>query len=119
MIVQHLQAMILPLVMRGTHEASGVAQRYNPVTQDPQEEAMLPSIHAMKEGEESSRGWDISGRGPGTTISSHVIRNVQEKTREVQRQRTVLQRPQARVLLRLDVSIEEAKERSRWQHGIS
>jgi hypothetical protein len=47
-------------MMRTTHEASGVAQRYNTVIQDPQKEAMPPSIHVMKEGEESPRGQKMS-----------------------------------------------------------
>lgn len=89
--IQDTQTTVLPLVPRSTGKANGVSQRHNEAAQYPQKEAIAPSIHIINEGEESSRGYNMSRRGPATTILSHMIRNDQEKDRKPQRLRIVIQ----------------------------
>lgn len=45
--------------------------------------------------------------GVETTMPSHVIRNVQEKTEDAQRRRMFIHHSQAKVLPLLDISIQE------------
>ena len=83
--VQRLQATTPPFVIEDAEELSGVSQRRNTAIQEPREEAMPPSIHFTTEAKMPSRGRNMSAWGPGTTMFSHVIQNVQEKTRKAQR----------------------------------
>jgi hypothetical protein len=55
MIVQHLPAMVLPLVMRNTKKTTDVAQRRNVNVQDQEMARMPPSINIIKESKDFPR----------------------------------------------------------------
>lgn len=101
-----------PLVIEDNQGVSGVSQRRNAAVHGPQEEAMPPSIRIIIEAERLSRGRNMGPRGRGATILTHVIWNVQEKTRKAQRRHIAIQHLQAMTLPLSDASIKEAEKES-------
>ena len=78
--IQGTQTIVVPLVARMSKELIGVAQRRDVRFERPSLAIVSPVSHDGKEADVPLRRHYLVFKDLRTTISPHVIRNVQEKT---------------------------------------